>query len=583
MLRVSYQLTLIDLPGRNAANGEEYSVFVHLQFCKMKKYQVWVLMVLLYTSALFIFACNQYYKVTPRAYHNVQEKSTEIDSLRNANRYFILRNGADAYALSGISLSQDNQTLQAKLDTIPKDLTYHLGNKDRTRTSPVSKNTPLNQVHLFIDFDSTITYNTNSLALSKVKKIEIIEHDQRRTANASIGTGAAIVGGTLLLVGIIALATKSSCPFVSAYDGEGFSLQGEIYGGAIYPQLARNDYLPLKMRPLPDGSLQVKISNELKERQYTDMAHLWVITHRHNTQVFADEHGALHEVALSEKPVYAKLNEKKDVLESVSNANDDKLTLMDDSSRIDGVNDLVLRFKRTSNDTTALLLLTAKNSYFLDMLYGKIAQGLGTYYTSYVQEQKTKSAALLQQWIAEQKLPLQVSVKTGKSWAPVTMLPTIGPLASRQMLVPIPLPKAGSEEVEIKLSCGFYFWEIDEVKLAMKLPQQLEVQKLSPAKAIDHRGKGVTEQLAAQDKIFLEQPAIGDVTTITYKPKLSLKDGYKQTYILHANGYYEHIREFKNAPDIKFLSQFKSPGSMSKYGMELYQQTISQKYLAQKN
>lgn len=60
--------------------------------------------------------------------------------------------------------------------------------------------------------------------------------------------------------------TAISRPFVSANNGNGLILQGEIYGGAIYPQLARIDYLPLQMAPLSDGTLQVRISNDLKAK-----------------------------------------------------------------------------------------------------------------------------------------------------------------------------------------------------------------------------------------------------------------------------------------------------------------------------
>lgn len=390
-----------------------------------------------------------------------------------------------------------------------------------------------------------------------------------------MGTGLLITTSAILLVGIIALATKSSCPFVSAHDGNAFTLQGEIYGGAIYPQLARHDYLPLKMAPMPDGYLQLKISNELKERQYTDLAELWVVSHPVGTEVYADESGALQQVTKRIKPVTASLNSQKNVLEQLVKAGDELTVLMDDTSNSMGLNELVVRFKNPGNIKNANLILNARNSYFLDALYGKVAQGLGTYYTQYISEQKTKTAEELKRWITEQNILLDISIKTSNEWAPVTKLNTIGPLASRTMVVPIEIPAGAGEEIEIKLSCGFQFWEIDEVSMAAVENKNVTVEKLLPAKAIDHFGNDVNKLLSRTDKIFLHQPNIGDVTTISFNPSGKLKKGYIQSYILHANGHYEHVREFKNPPDIKFLNGFKNPGGLSQYGMVFSRQLLA--------
>jgi hypothetical protein len=107
------------------------------------------------------------------------------------------------------------------------------------------------------------------------------------------------------VVGIIIAATKSSCPFISAYTNNEFVLQGEIYGGAIYPQLARDDYMPLRMNPTIDNNLQLKISNELQEQQYTDFADLIVVTHSKNTKVLADEKGNLYGIFDPKSPIAA--------------------------------------------------------------------------------------------------------------------------------------------------------------------------------------------------------------------------------------------------------------------------------------
>lgn len=87
---------------------------------------------------------------------------------------------------------------------------------------------------------------------------------------------------------IIFLLTKSSCPFVYTLDGADYNFRGEIYGGAIAPNLERDDYMPLPGFAAVDSVFKLKITNELKERQYTDVAELLMVEHSENITVLMD-------------------------------------------------------------------------------------------------------------------------------------------------------------------------------------------------------------------------------------------------------------------------------------------------------
>ena len=251
-------------------------------------------------------ACNNYYKVSRKSNITV---ITDTSSVSNMNRYFILRSGSNAYYMNNIMLSKDRKSLTCSLQALPEEHTLHLRN-GRSGHMRFKINKPeasvINEVHLYIPRDSAaVTNKSYFLSLNKVMKIEVLEKDKGRTRASYILGGLAITGGALLVAGIIVLATKSSCPFVSAYDGNNMVLQGEIYGGAIYPQLARNDYMELKMAPAPNGNLQLQISNELKEKQYTDLAELMVVTHDKDVQLIVDENGKLYSVVAPVLPVAA--------------------------------------------------------------------------------------------------------------------------------------------------------------------------------------------------------------------------------------------------------------------------------------
>jgi len=522
-------------------------------------------------------ACHTYYKATPAS---TAEAAKNIDSLQKRNRYFILRNGNSAYSMINPTLSEDKKFLRCQLDIIPPSHHLHLINgykgKMQYKKSTLEGLNVLSEVHFYTPFDTSARQGTYSLPLDRVQKIEIIEHDKKRTTSSYVIGAVGYTLGAAVIVTVIALALKSSCPFVSAYDGKEFSLQGEIYGGSIYPQLARHDYMPLKMAPKPGGTLQVKISNELHELQYTDMANLWVITHDKKIKVLPDEHGNLYSIGDPQAPVSAGLNAAKDVLSAVKKAGDFELLYMDDSSRTDARNDVVLKFDRPATVSKGKLLLTLKNSYWLDLLYGEVAKGFGTYYATYIQDQKKKPAAELLKWVKEQQIPLEISVKTEGGWKKISDITTVGPLANREIVVPVELPATTEDVIEIKLSAGFMFWEIDYAAMDFSDDNSFSVQKLSPSVARDETDKNVLTRLEKEDGVYLEQPEIGNVATLSYKAKINTDPVKAQTYILHTKGYYEHIRDFKQKPDINFLGQFRKPNAFPVYGMQLYNRVKSE-------
>ena len=346
-------------------------------------------------------------------------------------------------------------------------------------------------------------------------------------------------------------------------------LQGEIYGGAIYPQLARDDYMPLRIQPLQNGTLQVKISNELQEKQYTDFADLLVITHDAKTKVLSDEKGNLYSVRDPQPPLKAWTGNQNNALASIQNANDNTLLHFDDTASVNAENYLITEFKKPAGSKEAKLVLALKNSYWLDYLYGEMAKGFGSYYATYIKKQYKTPASQLMKWATEQKLPLEVSIKTKTGWQKITSITTIGPLATREIVVPIDLSGINDGVIEIKMSSGFMFWEIDYAGIDYSGDHNFTVEKLSPASAMDEAGKNVLPELIKKDGVYLEQPVPGNMVTLLYH--CGVPDAKtSRSYILHTKGYYEHVRDFKGAPRIAFLKQFIQPNAFPAFSRQLY-------------
>ena len=514
----------------------------------------------------FAFAgCNRYYKATTR---NITDNPNQsLDSLKKDNRYFVLRTPDQAWHIRNVVLSEDRKTITGTLDTLPLVHQLHLDKgKGRMRYKEAYV---LSEVHLYIDNDSLLNMGNCTLALNRIQKIEVIEKDKKRTTNSYVIGALGYTAGAFVVAAIIIAATKSSCPFVSAYTNNECVLQGEIYGGAIYPQLARDDYMPLRMEPTTNGILQIKISNELQERQYTDFADLMIITHDKNIKVLSDEKGNLYSVAQPQSPLSAWTGNHIDALPALLHKDDNTLLHFDDTLAVNATNYVITQFKNPGKAQKAKLILSLKNSYWLDYLYGELAKSLGSYYATYVKKQNKKPAAELIKWAADEQIPLQVSIKTKTGWQKIANLTTIGPLATRQIVVPIDLSNSADEVIEIKLSSGFMFWEIDYAAMDFSEDKNFKVEKLSPSIASDEKGKNVLPLLIDKDGVYLEQPVPGNVVTLEYKYKPPIGNE-SRSYLLHTKGYYTHVRDLKGAPKIAFLNQFKKAGAFPLYSLQLY-------------
>ena len=521
----------------------------------------------LLTAVLLLLASTGCFRNYYRIAKQPSEVSPEtIDSLQKTSRYFILRSGEYAWHMKNISVSSDQKTIKFEPAELPFYHQLHLKKGEHHQNMQYKKNEPtravLEEVHFFIAPEPMLKDDVYTLPVDKIQRIEIIEKDGGRTV-------ASYVGGTIGIVGAIAagafiIAVLTSCPFVSPYDGKEFSLQGEIYGGAVYPQLARHDYIKLNMAPTPGGNLQLKISNELKEVQHTDLAELITVNHTKDVSILSDQEGNIYSIK-TPRPAFSAFTKNNTDVTDLLSAKDGRIMEMTDSS---SENTIILRFNKSAQ-TNGKLVLSLKNTFWLDHLYGKMLEGFGSYYNTFVASQKNKTADELNKWTDDQKIPLTVSVKTKQGWKKVSAINTIGPVAFRDIVVPLDFAESVENIAEVKISSGFRFWELDYAALDCSENEILKIERQLPVIATDETGSKVSHKLLAADGNTLDQPQPGNVTTITYN-YLKPLNGEVQTYILHTKGWYETIRDFEGKPNVTFLQHFKKAGAFATFSLELY-------------
>ena len=185
----------------------------------MKKINLSRLTILLTIALQFLLiGCSNYYKAVSIPLKNNVQKAAKLDSLKQANRTFILRNGSKAFYVSSPVPDAAQNKMGCTLDTLFNFNKLHL-TKGRGRKMRYKKNNPtdfsvLNEVHIYIGPDDKIALGKNNIALDKIQKIEVIEKDKRRT------TGSYLLGGIGIAAGIIVIAAAI---FASTFS---FSLGG---------------------------------------------------------------------------------------------------------------------------------------------------------------------------------------------------------------------------------------------------------------------------------------------------------------------------------------------------------------------
>ena len=94
--------------------------FFNLKALIMEKFKKMLPFFLVIVALQILFSqCHNYYKAVPA-------KTSSVDSLKAKSRYFVLRNGSTAFAMTNVTLSADKKSLTCNLENLPADHQLHL-------------------------------------------------------------------------------------------------------------------------------------------------------------------------------------------------------------------------------------------------------------------------------------------------------------------------------------------------------------------------------------------------------------------------------------------------------------------------
>ncbi len=537
-----------------------------LFFIKNKKITSFLSLFLTLAFLNLIISCS-YYNVRSVTTSS-ETMSSQIDEFNKTQKYAVIHSGPNTWHLNNLVLNEDNKTISGMVQAVDPN---HIPRKPRElkrvhRYSRSAKETPLNEVHFYIstnnipDFGSQIT-----IPFSEIISISVNDKNSGRSiANAFLGTL-----GVIAVISIIVLATKSSCPFIYVKNGEEYVFTGELYPGIITANQQRDDYLLLPNLTKGNNEYSIKITNELKEIQYTDFVQLLEINHPNNVKVLLDKNGDLH--------TFSNIISPNNVLADNLIIDNNPTLIKDNNSYLfnsviinsSSIRNIELEFNKPKRTENAKLFLTVKNSMWLDYVFGKFNQQFGTYYSQFQKDQQTVSIEKSTKWINEQNIPLSIYLKTASGWELVDRINTVGPMASRDIAVPIDLSNIVGEEVVIKLETGFMFWEVDYAGIDFTENLALDVKYINPYEALDGNNN-VTNLLLTSDQNYFVQPNIGDEVVVNFKINESSLD-LNRTFFLKNRGYYNYVRNYAGNADFQKLKLFKKPGAFTDFSKYEYE------------
>ncbi|WKK65687.1 hypothetical protein [Lutimonas zeaxanthinifaciens] len=514
---------------------------------------------------LIIFQCMgcKYYKVDEVG----KKEYVNILNIGEIHKYFIVHAGDRLYALNDI---EANESVVSGTLVNTDEKVFYSKERERKRIKEEEKNI-VNEVHLYLGKEyQDLELGTVEIPLTDISEIRIID----RNTGKEIGVYALVGIGAIAIISAIVAMTKSSCPYVYVHNGENFVFEGEAYGGAIGKNLERTDYMPLPSLKITDNNYRIRMSNELQERQYTNLIEMIVVKHEPYERVLLDKKGnphLIHDLTEAE----AAYSSNGENINSLLAKKDDKFHLFNDENY--SINKIVLEFERPEEANQANLVINCKNTLWFDYLFGEFLEKFGRNYSSWMQNQFNTTSEIRMQSIIDNHFPLFVFIEKNGEWKMVDYLLTVGPLASRDFVIPIDLSDYWGDDIRVKLETGFMFWEVDCAAMGFGEDKLLQKKTLKPYLATGTGAMDWKYELEYSDNLYMEQENIGDITEIVFAVTDDLHNSTHSTF-LKTRGYYELIRSFTGFPEWSNLNKFKVPGHFSDFSRERFLEVTNKDY-----
>jgi hypothetical protein len=522
-------------------------------------------LIIMFSFLTMVNGCYYFKVVRPTG-----QPAETISSSQDQMKFIILHFDDKAWQFKYIKINEDSIT--GVISTLIGHERYKTvkpeGSNRYLKKSYLNDSDVLNEVHIYVSGYSDLGNRNISIKTNDIQKIEVYDKDNGATAASWIFSGIGVGVAAFAVILLIVALTKSSCPFVYTSDGSGFLFAGEIFSGATQPGLERDDFLKLSNIVDSDRTYRLKLTNEVKEIQNINYAGLICVDHPSELSVQIDKYGQVNTFRKADPPLSARNSSGKNLLGTIR----DRDTLFysgdETGNGRNGIEEVFLKFVRPKGASSAKLIIRAKNTFWLDLLFTRFHRLFGERYNLFSEKQESTPGSQLKKFLLDQKIPLSVYLEKNGNWEFADYFNIAGPMALRDDILPIDLSGINSDTINVKLETGFLFWELDYAGIDFSKNEPVIISELTPNAAVDNYGTDVSDLLVSKDKKYMVLNEIGDEVLLSFnEPR---KNNNERTLFLNTRGYYKILRDQSGSADRKALKTFRKPNRFPKYSEETY-------------
>jgi hypothetical protein len=526
----------------------------------LKKGVAWLMIIAMLN---LVAGCRNYFKVV-----TAPDVSTgRIMELRDTGKTFVVHYNTRRWILEYFDIKNDTiRGLFTEYKSVGKEIAVNPRKPNRyfDRASNDQRYL-LNEIHFYLTEYADLGSNRVAIPVNTIQRIDIYDKDKAMTTGSWIMGGLGVTASVLTVIAVIALATKESCPFIYTSDGDNFHFAGEIYSGSIHKPLERNDYLKLPTYP-GQKSYKLKITNEVREIQHTNLMELQVFDHPRDMTLMVDKYGNINTFRNLKPPATAANLQGEDVTSLVT-AKDafyyQSPVSSDPAPLKDGI---ILSFPNGQHAKSAKLAIRAKNSIILDFTMRELNNLFGFAYHHFQKQQNRASREELTNLALTQGIPLSVYVERQGKWEFTDYFNVAGPMAFKEDVLTIPLTGEEQDPLRVKLEYGNLLWEIDYTAIDYTSNQEVHAYTAPVSTAVNEKQEDITGLIRQDDRKYYIQPETVNQAEITFNLP-EMKDEAR-TIVLHSKGWYEVLQDPKGKPDLAYLKSFRKPGVFNTFTNE---------------
>lgn len=364
----------------------------------------------------------------------------------------------------------------------------------------------------------------------------------------------------------------TSCPWVHSFDGAGYRLEAEAFGGAILEAAQRTDRARLRHLAITDGQARLRLTNDQREVEQVDAVRLLAVDVPAGVDVVTGPDGALHAFGSSRPPAAARDLAGRDAIALVRAADDllwagDLLVTGDRDSGAPREG-LELEFRRPPDATTGVLAVTVQSTPWAAYLLRELLALQGRETASWRARMNSDEAArtTFLSALRREGLPA-VRLWDGEGWRQVGVFSNIGPAIAREQAIAIDLATVRGDLVRVRVDATPGMWMVDAARMSFHARPAPPVIPLPMTHAVSN-GHDVAETLAAADGRRHEMLPFAGTVELAFDDAPPPSAGHQRLYIFEATGYYTVLTPETGPGDPRLFGDLvERPGAFARYAV----------------